>query len=543
MNLQLNIRIEVGIIRNQNDEAFWLGAEVGQTESVSHIPTQITKYEGIKAPLTNWEKSFFEGYLLRSGQMQKYEFALWLYFKAVINNNRWIYFQNAKSSCNTYAKTYFILLNNEKQKIDADGNILSDDDITSYNSYCLCHLPKGTYYCRIIRSSMVEIGDDIEFNVLGNQRVDIVVNPKLVKMEYKSNGISEEIAYDIDTSKTEYMREYIDGFTKDQPYNLSISLDNSAKSIVFNYDISDISLNNISLKNIFSFQWKQGVSAIAGGGHLTTKYEYCYEEQGRWYIYLEDSRTTNDPQKEYTYYLDKYSLSDDSYSPVINGILNCQCGFDNTEYDAAMRNCILNSPKMVYNVEYSTLNHMWYSSGGHGWQVGYRRDYYTKTGELFNYYFDEYQESTIKNIHPKVTRSAFSCNTLNETYKKLSVWFNGTTENSESESQGEIKEVETNREFMISNDGFRDIFYWVYNKIGNMLRVNGYSSVDTKKYAIYNYYQTNDNIIEAYSTDWVTRVDNKSNPKITDDNSIINGFLASPIIYDEIREGYEKYFE
>ena len=96
---------------------------------------------------------------------------------------------------------------------------------------------------------------------------------------------------------------------------------------------------------------------------------------------------------------------------------------------------------------------------------------------------------------------------------------------------------------MISNDGFRDIFYWVYNKIGNMLRVNGYSSVDTKKYAIYNYYQTNDNIIEAYSTDWVTRVDNKSNPKITDDNSIINGFLASPIIYDEIREGYEKYFK
>ena len=178
----------MGIIKKQNDEAFWLGADVGQTESVSHIPTQITKYEGINAPLTNWEYSFFKGYLLRCGQIQKYEFALRLYFKAVTNNNRWTYFQNAKSSCNRYAKTYFILLNNEKQKIDADGNILNDDDTTSYNSYCLCHLPKGTYYCRIIRSSMVEIGDDIEFNVLGNKRVDIVVNPKLVKMEYKSNG-------------------------------------------------------------------------------------------------------------------------------------------------------------------------------------------------------------------------------------------------------------------------------------------------------------------------------------------------------------------
>lgn len=533
----------MGIIKKENDEAFWLGADVGQTESVSHIPTQMTSYKGINAPLTNWEYSFFKGYLLRCGQMQKYEFALWLYFKAVTNNNRWIYFQNAKSSCNTYAKTYFILLNSEKQKIDADGNILNDDDTTSYNSYCLCHLPKGTYYCRIIRSSMVEIGDDIEFNVVGSQRIDIIVNPKLVKMEYKSNGISEEIAYDIDTSKTENMGLYIDGFTKDQPYNLSVSLDNSAKSIVFNYDISDISLNDISLKDIFSFQWKQEVSAIAGGGYFTTKYEYCYEEQDKGYIYLEDHQTTSDRKKEYTYYLNKYSLSDDSYSPAINGMLSCQCGFDNTEYNVSMVNCVLNSPKLIYNVEYSTLNHIWYSAGGQGWQIGYIRNWVTRKGELYNYYFDKYQVSTIKNIHPKVVRSAYSCNELDETYKQLRVWFNGDTENSESESRGEIKEVETNREYMIRSYGFYDIFLWIYRKVGDILRANGYSYVDTQKYSIYNYYQTNDNIIEAYSSDWVTRFDNKNNPKITDDSSIVKGFLASPIIYDEVRKGYENYFE
>lgn len=535
----------MGIIRNQNDEAFWLGADVGQTESVSHVPTQITKYEGINVPLTNWEKSFFEGYLLRCGQVQKYEFTLRLYFRAVTSNNRWIYFQNAKSSCSTYAKTYFILLNNERQKIDADGNVLDDDDTTSYNSYCLCHLPKGKYYCRIIRSSMVEIGDDIEFNVVGNQRVDISINPKLVKMEYKSNGLSEEIAYDIDTSKTKYMGEYIDGFTKDQPYNLSIELDNSAKSVVFNYDISDITLNGISLKETFSFKWKPAVNAIIGGGSLTEKYEFCYEEQNKGYISLEDPREVDNPQKEYTYYLNKYALSDESYSPAptINGILNCHCKFDNTEYDTAIVNCIVNSPKLIYNIEYSTLNHIWHSSGGLGWQIGYYRNYITKTGELFNFYFDEYKVSTIKNIHPKVIRSAFSCDTLNKTVKEHYVWFSGAVKDNEYESQGEIKEVETNREIMIDSTGFYDIFYWLYNKIGDMLVAKGYTNVNTKKYALYAYYQTSDGIIEAYSSDWVTRVDNKSNPKIADDSSVVSGFIASPIIYDEIRKGYEHYFE
>lgn len=535
----------MGIIRNQNDEAFWLGADVGQTESVSHIPTQITKYEGVNVPLTNWEKSFFEGYLLRCGQVQKYEFTLRLYFRAATINNRWIYFQNAKSSCSTYAKTYFILLNNERQKIDADGNVLDDDDTTSYNSYCLCHLPKGKYYCRIIRSSMVEIGDDIEFNVVGNQRVDISINPKLVKMEYKSNGLSEEIAYDIDTSKTEHMRGYINGFTKDQPYNLSVSLDNSAKSIVFNYDISDITLNDISLKETFSFKWKPAVIAIIGGSYLTEKYEFCYEEQNKGYISLEDPREVDNPQKEYTYYLNKYALSDESYSPAptINGILNCHCKFDNTEYDTAIANCIVNSPKLIYNIEYSTLNHIWYSSGGLGWQVGYIRHWVTKKGELYNYYFDKYQVSTAKNIHPKVIRSAFSCNTPNETVKEHNVWFSGAVKDNEYESQGEIKEVETNREIMIDSTGFYDIFYWLYNKIGDMLVAKGYTNVNTKKYALYAYYQTSDGIIEAYSSDWVTRVDNKSNPKIADDSSVVSGFIASPIIYDEIRKGYEHYFE
>ena len=61
IRLQLNTRIEVGIIKKENNEAFWLGAELGQTESVSHIPTQITNYKGINAPLTNWEYSFFKG--------------------------------------------------------------------------------------------------------------------------------------------------------------------------------------------------------------------------------------------------------------------------------------------------------------------------------------------------------------------------------------------------------------------------------------------------------------------------------------------------
>lgn len=532
----------MGIIKKQNDEAFWLGADVGQTESVSHIPTQITKYEGINAPLTNWEYSFFKGYLLRCGQMQKYEFALRLYFKAVTNNNRWIYFQNAKSSCNIYAKTYFILLNNEKQKIDVDGNILNDDDTTSYNSYCLCHLPKGTYYCRIIRSSMVELGDDIEFNVIGSQRIDIIVNPKLVKMEYKSNGVTEEIAYNVDTSKTEYMREYIDGFTKDQPYNLSISLDNSAKSVVLNYDISDITLNDNSLKDLFSFQWKPAVSRLTGGGYLTEKYEFNYEEQDDSYIYIEDPREVSDPKKERTYYLNKYSLSDDSYSPAINGILNCLCKFDGSEYDVGICNCICNSPKLIYNVEYSTLNSIWHSSGGQGWQIGYTRKWITKKGELYNYYFNEYQVSTVKNLHPKITRSAYS-STISETVKHHQVWFNGAVADNEYENQGEIKEVETNREYMVLYNDFYYIFEWLYNKIGDMLKSQGYSKPAIRSVSAYAYYQTSDGIIEAYSSDWTTSLNNKNNPKITDDSSIVSGFIAAPIVYDEIRKGYENYFE
>lgn len=65
------------IIKKENDEAFWLGVNVGQTESISHIPTQITSYKGINAPLNNWEYSFFKGYLLRQsfgeGQPMIYE--------------------------------------------------------------------------------------------------------------------------------------------------------------------------------------------------------------------------------------------------------------------------------------------------------------------------------------------------------------------------------------------------------------------------------------------------------------------------------------
>ena len=90
----------MGIIKKQNDEAFWLGADVGQTESISHIPTQITKYEGINAPLTNWEYSFFKGYLLRctSNKINRVRiYSLHRYTSVKIGSSYTkVYMQNAK---------------------------------------------------------------------------------------------------------------------------------------------------------------------------------------------------------------------------------------------------------------------------------------------------------------------------------------------------------------------------------------------------------------------------------------------------------------
>lgn len=532
------------IIRKQNEEAFWLGVDVGQTESVSHIPTQITKYEGINAPLTNWEKSFFEGYLLRCGQVKRYWFNFRLYFRAVRINGKWSYFQNAKTSCSPYTNTNYILLNSQKQKIDSNGNVLSDDDTTSFSAGCRCNLPQGKYYCRIIRSNMIELGDDIEFNVSSTQRIDLIVDPKLVKMEYKSNGLSEEIAYDIDTSKTEYTKEYDDGFTKEQPYNLSIELDNSAKSVVFNYDISDVTLNDVSLRDMFSFKWEVGISTLGGWFLSIFDYnEYCYTIEDNQYIPIEDPKEVSNPKQEFTYYLNEYALTSDAFSPAVKSLLNCHCKFDDTHYDGTIHNCILNSAKLIYNVEYSTLDYIWHTGIGVQWQIGYSRQWITKKGEVYNYYFDKYQVSTVKNIHPKVTRSAVSCLKPSETYKERRVLFDGTTNDTEAESPSEINEVETNEEFMVYESDFDYIFTWIYKKIGDILKAQGYTNVDTQSCNRYPYYQTSDGIIEAYSNNWITRIADKNNAEITNDSSIVSGFIASPIIYDEIRKGYEKYFE
>lgn len=534
----------MGIIRKQNDEVFWLGADVGQTESISHIPTQITEYKGINAPLTNWEKSFFEGYLLRCGQVKRYWFYLRLYFRAVQIKYKWVYFQNAKTSCSPYTNTNYILLNSQKQKIDSNGNVLSDDDTTSFSAGCRCNLPQGKYYCRIIRSDMIELGDDIEFNVSSTQRIDLIVDPKLVKMEYKSNGITEEVAYSIDESKTEYTKEYDDGFTKEQPYNLSIELDNSVKSVVFNYDISDVTLNDVSLRDMFSFKWEVGISTLGGWFLSIFDYnEYCYTIEDNQYIPIEDPKEVSNPKQEFTYCLKEYALTSDALTPVVKGLLNCHCKFDDTHYVGVIHNCILNSAKLIYNVEYSTLDYIWHTGIGVQWQIGYTRQWVTKKGEVYNYYFDKYQVSTVKNIHPKVTRSALSCLKPSETYKERRVLFDGTINDTEAESPSEINEVETNEEFMVYESDFDNIFTWIYEKVGDILKAQGYTNVNTQSCNRYPYYQTSDGIIEAYSKNWITRIDDKNNAEITNDSSIVSGFIASPIIYDEIRKGYEKYFE
>lgn len=541
--------IEVSVIKKENDEAFWLGAEVGQTESASHIPTQTTSYKGINVPLTNWEYSFFKGYLLRIGQIKKYSFSLSIYVRATQVGSRWSYYQNSKSSCSRYGITNFILLNSQKQKINASGKVLDSDDTTSYNAYCYCNLAQGKYYCRIIRSDMVELGDDIEFNVVDNKKVDIILNPKLLKMEYSSNGISEEIAYDgFDTLPNKSLGGYVDGFTKDQPYNLSVSIDNSAKSVVFNYDISDVKLNDTSLSDIFSFEWQVGGAVLPLGGgsweSLLEANEYTYQTQDRGYVALENPLEVSNPNREYTYYLNRYGLDTENLVPIVKSVIHCNCNFDGTYYNASIRNCIVNSPKMIYNVEYSVLNSIWHNNDDvTGYQIGYYRQWWTKGGELYNYYFDDYQVSTVKNIHPKVTRTAFNSHKLNETSKKHTVLFDGQISDSNYEIPSEIVEIETNKEFMIRGNDFVNAFRWIYKKVGDMLSVQGYTKLDINDVNIYPYYQTSDGIIEAYSNDLVSRINNNYNPIINNDSSIINGFIAAPVIYNEIRKGYENYFE
>lgn len=261
----------MGIIKKENDEAFWLGADVGQTESVSHIPTQITSYKGINAPLNNWEYSFFKGYLLRCNAIKKSNsvtvYSLHRYASTWIGGGyAYVYMQNAKG---VDYNCYYLILNSNKQKIDENGNILPDDDKRVYRQISYFNLPSGTYYYREIKSNLSQmIEEDVPFTVVNSdeeQTIYIDHKPNLYKVYYDSSYTVETPFDDMEQFFDKDLDKYLTTHYYVESNSLSFSYNIIPPSFMrLSYDITSVGFVDDDITKDYDIHWEDGLLRTCG---------------------------------------------------------------------------------------------------------------------------------------------------------------------------------------------------------------------------------------------------------------------------------------
>lgn len=519
----------MGIIRKQNDEAFWLGADVGQTESISHIPTQITEYKGINAPLTNWEKSFFEGYLLRctAKKINRVRiYSLHRYASVRINGKyTYVYMQNAKGE--DYNCCYLIL-NSKKQKIDKEGNVLPDDDKRVYRFNSFFNLPSGTYYYREIKAFVSQIiTEDVPFNVVNSdaeQTIYIDHKPKLFKVYYDSSYTVETPFEDM----TPYLNTKLDSELSIYYYKESNSLSFSYSIepptfMRFSYNIQSISFVDNDITSKYSIKWEDDllkISVIDGtitldsgttqtqvGTDLHSIYGQEYEVIDHYTSVLQSKGIDNSKLKVPSYLTVDYG--DKSYKVLMPTYLK------------------LTDARYSCDIQWQEINNIGYSEER-------PRGYMVTSRHISGTSYIEYKDMEIteyKKRHYGISIPRREQSTLKNEIDEESIMWSGTHDDEHSVTGGEIIT--------------REIESWASSpadKLKSLVDImSKWYSADIQGFVNNSawYYEDNDGNVEACAY-YSSRINNPDNPIISDD-SITRSFIGAFIPYDEIKEGYEDY--
>lgn len=520
----------MGIIKKENYEAFWLGAEVGQTESVSHIPTQITSYKGINAPLNNWEYSFFKGYLLRCGQAQKinrvivYSLHRFVWTK-IGRNYSYVYMQNAKAV--DYSCCYLIL-NSDKKKIDTDGNILPDDDKTVYRQSVLFNLPNGTYYYREIKANMSQmIEEDVPFTVVNSDEDQIIYidhKPNLYKVYYNGTYTIETPFDNMEQFLNTDVNKYLTYYYYTESNSLSFSYSITPPSFIrLSYDITSVNFVDDDITENYDIHWED--AWLRGCGIYGTIDFDCGATQiqvgtGKTNVYGQQGQTIG----HYSFLQQATGIDNSKITAPL--YLTVSCG--NKSYKQSLPTfLLLTDARYNCDIQWQDLNNVVDSGGAsHG---GYMITNHNISGSSYIDIVD-YDISKTKNTHYSLLNIKREKSTLREEYEEKSVMWNGTHDDRHQISGGEITVYEHGEAYSQANNlkSLADIMAKWY-----AIDIQGGANSGVW------YYGDDEGNVEACAY-YGTRINNTANPTIPDD-AITKSFIGALISHPVVKEGYEDY--
>lgn len=520
----------MGIIKKENDEAFWLGADVGQTESVSHIPTQITSYKGINAPLNNWEYSFFKGYLLRCGRVQKSNrvciYSLHRYASVKIGSvYTYVYMQNAKGV--DYSCCYLIL-NSDKKKIDTDGNILPDDDKNVYRQSVLFNLPSGTYYYREIKANMSQmIEEDVSFTVVNSdeeQTIYIDHKPNLYKVYYDSSYTIETPFDDM----TPYLNTEFDSKLSIYYYKESNSLSFSYSIapptfMRFSYDIKSISFVDSDITGNYDIKWEDGLlskSVIGSTISLDCGATQTQIETGGSSVYGQENQVI----AHYTSVLQTKGI--DSSKLKVPSYLTVDYG-GNSYKQLLPTYMKLTDARYSCDIQWQEINNVGYSGESF-------KGYMITSKHISGVSYIEYKDMDVtkyKNRHYGIQTHSYEKSTLREEIEENSVMWSGTHDDKHTITGGEITTTEMEGWGGSSSSELKSLVDTMLKWYSDDIQGGANSSIW--------YYEDDEGNVEACAY-YSSRINNSSNPIISDD-AITKSFIGALISRPVVKEGYEDY--
>lgn len=561
-----------------DNQAFWLGAEVGHTESISHVPTQITNYKSSATPLSDKELSFFKGYLLRSGATAK-KYSVYIkptvkikfvptndgttiitrphYQQVVKWTNKWAYLQNASIATNSigFGEICYIILNFKKQKIDAEGNEVLANDKTYYRTPTTLSLAAGTYYYREISNSCSKLLiNDYKFTVSETsdyQTVEISHMPKLVKMEYHADYEIGDNCLSVLQNCINTTTQHLEDNYYDPHYGKSLSVSlTMPRTIRIDHTIDNILVEcsdfDTDLTDKFQISWSNACHTY---GLLDTyfapdKIMSFGDEVSARKVYLDEGKfASRDTYKLYGYAGMDKTLVQNVQLPCC---LMCECAEANA-------NTSLNIKRYypLNGVEYSCqyeVNDLAQISDGYGEAYhGYVEEVRKIWGSLYQKRVTGYSVQLWKNIHPQINVIHRQSSTLAEskvsTYNYWDTSGNSHVETTSKEAVVTDNDYAQTFESSVTSPitGYAEVYRFVYNSCRTILSQNGIDLKPTLGGMLW-YYETDDGICEASDTG-TKRCDYTENPTIEDESKITKAFIAAPIFYNEIKEGYENYFE
>ena len=522
----------MGIIKKQNDEAFWLGAEVGQTESVSHIPTQITKYEGINAPLTNWEYSFFKGYLLRctSNKINRVRiYSLHRYDSVKIGSSYvLVYMQNAKR---VDYNCCYLILNSDKKKIDTDGNVLPDDDRTVYRQAVHFNLPSGTYYYREIKAFLSQmIEEDVPFTVVNSDEEQIFYidhKPNLYKVYYDSSYTIETPFDDMTPYLNTEFKSRLSSNYYVESDSLSFSYNIAPPTFMrFSYDIKSISFNDDDITNKYSIKWEDGLLTSAHiGGSLsldcgTTQVQISPNSES---VYGQDWQVLGHRTDIYhSYGIDNNKLKVPTYMTV---------DYDDKSYKQLMPTYLkLTDARYSCDIQWKEFYNIWPPD------TERTQGYKYETRRISGVSYVEYKDIEVtkyNNRHYGIALTKYEKSTLRDETEIESVWWDGSHDIEQRITGGEIVTGKYEAWGQSSAYGLQTMVETMLKWYSEDVQGDAYPQKSIW------YYEDNDGNIEA-SAYYSGRINNPSNPIISDD-AITKSFIGALVSRPVIKEGYEDY--